>query len=339
MIDQQLQFYTDSISRLISGLKADQDETRMLELLQTALKNNPSKMISIFNKSIDKAKKILGQDRGTSSASYIFPVETAIRYLGAKKGLFDKAVDPFSASLWTSETILEFLSNQKNEDEVIEIAASHTMAKNLPQRAAHILYLADNIPELKSAENILFVEIGCSAGFVTKGLAEPQKFNEWLKTDLKLFQPKANQKIEAIGIELKPPEIDWVLATIGDDNLRKEVRDFNSTFTNQVQIIQADAFSLSLDTKKIKELNITPVIIACAMLYQLPKEKREELEYKIKKFIQEANGYYIKTDPAKYMGYPNMPGNWISWAEDQTGSTISPKLLLKGKTLLEWTIL
>ncbi len=309
----------------------------MLELLTEALTKNPQLIISIIEKSNYIAQQQLGQDRGLSSASQLFPVEIAIRYLASEQRLFKDYPDSLSSSLWSVDSILDYLG--ANAQSIAEIAGSNTMAKNLPQRAAHILWLMKQIENQFDNKNLLIIEIGSSATLVSKALRHPEKFKQWL-TDKPTAPRQINNilnvpELNVIGVELNPPKENWVLACIGDDDLRDEVRDFTKKFTQAIPQVQGDGLFLPINIKK----EITPIVIACAMLYQLPSDKRNKMEEGIKNFIYPRGGLFIKTDPAKYLGMSDRPGNWLSWVENGRGSIVSPKILLSGKTFTQWNVI
>jgi len=332
---------TQAIERLVAGLKEDGDEYRMFELLGTVLQQDPEILMPVVRGSIDLAQQKLGQDRRDgSSATLLYPVDAAVRVMANRLQLL--ATDPLSAKSWDAQKVAAVLREYKSE--VIDLAGSNTTSKNLPQRAAHILWLLDQCPLVQPGQQLSFLEIGSSGGLILDALKQPSKFRKWM--DQKGYRSDYAQKNNSgqinsvFGIDLVKPELDWLQAVILEDDLRDETTEFISEFArSQVVVEEATNLTRSTDVNDFISQNRSalPIIFSCFVFYQLDDKTRQEVTEQARSLLkQQGGGLIIVSDIAKYRGLPEKAGGCVSWVEDQDGKQVSPRILLSKSTLTEW---
>lgn len=339
----------EGCQRLISGLKEDGDEPKMYELMMGILRNQPDLILPIFTGSIQLSQEKLGQNRRSgSSATLFYPVDAAIRYTAKRKDLL-KGRDPLCSSNWTAEDLAGILALAKSE--IIEAAGSLTTCKNLPQRAAQMMWLIDQTEEIPANENLdlAFIELGASRGLILDALRNPQPFLDWMKqTDSNpavVYGEKIKDKtFPAIGVDLAVPDDDWTEAMLLNDNSRREVAQFMKNFPDRSTVIKGDAleFPTLPEVKKFMSDNslATPFVISCFMLYQLSAADRETVIKTSRGLLkQRGGGYLLTTDIAKYAGYPDMVGGAVSWIENEDGRVVSPRIFCQGDNLCKWEII
>jgi len=172
---------------------------------------------------------------------------------------------------------------------------------------------------------------------------QPSQFKKWyakqpsaqLSQRIPFGEKLVRPQYPTLGLDIAAPDMDWNFANILDEGIRKEIRDFISTFPTRSNVVIQDARNI----RQIPEVTnlmtdsypSIPVVISCFMLYQVPQPARYELQRSVREFLKsQGGGFFIKTDIAKYMGRPEM-------AEDET--VISPTILLRGKTISQWDII
>jgi hypothetical protein len=330
-----------AIERLVAGLKEDGDECRMFECMSEVLQKNPELLMPIVRGSIDLAQRKLGQDRRSgSSATLLYPVDAAVRVIAKRLQLLE--ADPLSASSWDAQKVAAVL--RRYPAEVIDLAGSNTTSKNLPQRAAHILWLLDQCPLVQPGQQLCLLEIGASGGLILDALKQPKKFQQWMETKgyRSDFAQKTNpiQINSTLGVDLVQPELDWLQAVILEDDLRDETTEFISEFTRSQVVVEGAANltrSVIVDDFLSKNRSALPVIFSCFVFYQLDDKTRLEVTEQARSLLkQQGGGLLIVSDIAKYRGLPDKAGGCVSWVEDQDGQQVSPRILLSKSTLTEW---
>lgn len=330
-----------AIERLVAGLKDDADEYRMFELMGEVLQQNPELLMPVVRGSIDLAETKLGQDRRSgSSATLLYPVDAAVRVLVKRLQLLE--VDALSASSWDAQKVAEVL--RRYPAEVIDLAGSNTTSKNLPQRAAHLLWLLDQCSLVQPGQKLSFLEIGASGGLILDALKQPKKFRQWMETKgyRSDFAQKSNpsQMNSTLGVDLVKPELDWLQAVILEDDLRNETTEFIGEFArSQVVVEGATNLTRSVDVNGFlsKNRSALSIIFSCFVFYQLDDRAREEVTEQARSLLkQQGGGLLIISDIAKYCGFPEKAGGCVSWVEDQDGQRVSPRILLSKSTLTEW---
>ncbi len=330
-----------AIERLVAGLKEDGDEYKMFELMGEVLQQSPGLLMPVVSGSIDLAKQNLGQDRKSgSSATLLYPVDAAVRVIARRLQLLD--TDPFSAQNWDVQKITAIL--RQYPVKIIDLAGNNTTSKNLPQRAAHLLWLLDQCPLIEPGQKLSFLEIGASGGLILDALQQPKKFQQWMSANG--YRSDFAQKIDpnkinsTLGLDLVKPDLDWLQAVILEDDLRDETTQFIYDFVRS-QVIAESATNLTRSTEVNGFLNKNQsaftIIFSCFVFYQLDDQTRQEVTQQARTLLrQQGGGLLIISDIAKYRGFPDKAGGCVSWVEDQDGRQVSPRILLSKSTLTEW---
>ncbi|MBP7774938.1 DUF2332 family protein [Candidatus Woesebacteria bacterium] len=330
-----------AIERLVAGLKEDGDEYRMFELLGSVVKEDPDVLMPVICGSIDLAQRKLAQSRKDgSSATLLYPIDAAIRVTAQRKMLLE--TNPLSAGSWNVQKVLDVL--RLYPAEVIELAGSNTTSKNLPQRAAHLLWLLDQCPLVQQEQSLTFLEIGASGGLILDALQQPTQFKQWMQSSgyrsdfgLKSDPSRSNR---TYGIDLVKPELDWLQAIILEDELRRETTEFIEKFSrSQVSVESATNLSGSESVANFlaESAGSLPVVFSCFVFYQLDAAVREDVTNQARAVLKkQGGGLLIVSDIAKYRGFPDKSGGCVSWVEDQDGRRVSPRILLSKSTLTEW---
>lgn len=339
----------DGCQRLISGLKEDGDEPRMYELILGVLRNQPDLILPIFVGSIQLSQEKLGQNRSSgSSATLFYPIDAAIRVTAKQNNMLPDR-DPLSSGIWTDEDFTRVLALAGNE--IIEAAGNLTTCKNLPQRAAQMMWLIDQAKEITAEKQLAFIELGASKGLILDALRNPQLFQDWMKQMYSnpsiaiVYGEKIKDKtFPAIGVDLAIPDDDWTLSMLLNDESRKEVGQFMKNFPDRSTVIRGNAleFSTLPEIKKFMADNLqsTPLLISCFMLYQLSDADRQAVIKTSRNFLKDyGGGYLLTTDIAKYVGFPDKAGGAVSWVENESGEVISPKIFCQGDNLCKWQII
>lgn len=333
--------------RLISGLKEDGDEPRMYELMLNALQTQPDLVLPLFVGSIELARQNLGQNRRNgSSATLFYPIDAAIRVTAKQKDLLPGR-DPLSSGNWTEDDFIRVLALSSNE--ITKAAGNLTTCKNLPQRAAQMMWLIDQTPEIPVDEKLVFIEIGASKGLILDALRKPLSFINWMGQIDSKPQVEYGEKIKtneypAIGVDLAIPDDDWALAMLLNDRSREEVAQFMDRFPTRSTVVQGNAleFDGMPEIRKFMAENqpAIPFIISCFMLYQLSEDNRNNVIKTSRDFLKEyGGGYLLTTDIAKYVGYPDKAGGAVSRIENENGEVVSPKIFCQGDNLCKWEII
>lgn len=342
----QISDVNQGLRRLISGIREDGDETRMFELLSQVLDVNPEVIMPVICGSIEVANQQLNQNRRSgSSATLIYPIDAAIRLVAKRNNLFGlNNPDHLSAKNWGVSMVKQVLANYP--DQVVDLAGNNTTSKNLPQRAAHILWLLDQCTLVQKEQPLAFIEIGASGGLVLDALKKPINFREWMqkkgyRTD---YGKKATPDIgyQTLGVDLRRPDLDWLQAIISEDYLRQEISDFITIF-DRSNVIEENATCLeqSKDVSNFLKTteNCLPVIFSCFVFYQLDEETSQQITESARSILkQQGGGLFIVSNIAKYRGFPEKAGGCASWVEDENGQRVSPRILLSKSTLTEWEI-
>ena len=81
--------------------------------------------------------------------------------------------------------------------------------------------------------------------------------------------------------------------------------------------------------------NYLPVVVNCAMLYQLDNGLRMELERRVGEFLLKRNGLTVATNLAVYEGYLNMEGS-VSYVKNGKEDILGQKWFMTKNTMVDW---
>lgn len=328
------EFYKFCLQRITAMAEANGNSTASLNSLVVALDTDPNSVTSIFDQLLEIARESLGQDRETSSSLVLY-IDTAMRALAA---LDDPGL--LLPSVWTPQLAEDYL--KKKGEEISILAGENTLGRNVPHRAAWMLYLLQQSKNL--APNLSFIELGSSAGFILDALKEPKRFAQWLqrsqgtRIDFDIERTSGGKGYDLVP----PPNINWALASLGDDNVITDVQDFLTNFPTKSSIVAGDILAEDIwstiysQAYQSASTNLRPVIIASEMLYQLKPENRAEIIARIKTLIADTNGLFLRSDGGQYMGYPDLDMYTVAELRDENFDLICPQLALFDKYRTQW---
>lgn len=309
-------------------------------------------LISKFINTYAKARSI--EQNPDNLPTLFYPLESAMRFVANKYKVFDDSenhLTTLESESWNSDRVILMFSEFSNE--VIETAATRTMAKNLPHRAAFLLWLLGQDSELYSQLNNHpwnIIELGASSGLLTTAMCDIEGFIEWTKNQQSMIYANnlmhsiklpIPSKIRGVGIDMAPSEDDWTLACIDRDNLREETKEFINIFSdarkpiikgNAEQFVELPEVETFLDES---EPDAITIIIISMFLYQLPKPVLDELRLTLKNFISKQNSIVLIAD-SKRIFNPQIPG-WLAWIENSQGK-VGPTIELKEEPELQWIL-
>lgn len=335
--------FMESISKLEENLKLAGDAYELVNLLGQAMVVRPEILERVLRGNVEVASQMLDQTR-TDYGAIVYPVEIAIRHLANKINYFGGEKDPLSPKSWTIGELVGFLENYGSE--VSYLAGTHNISVNLPHRSAHIFEQL-HLLGLRD-EPLFFIELGTSGGFLLSGLLHPDRYKVWANDQVNfckldsawwsksIFDRDSNS---GFGVDLSLPERGWVISCVGDDLARTEMREFIKRVGMSSELYKMNA----LDVFHEGELTIgdmpsdhRPIVVSCAMLYQLDMQTRVELESRVLSFIKPRNGLFVVTNQARFEGFPDKREGSVSYVKDGSGKVISPVWHMNGNKMLNW---
>lgn len=333
-----------ALSWAISNLGATGDNTRSFEMLLEVMKVRPALIVDIVKASIVAARENLGQEReGKVPAAMLGTIDAAIKVVGHQKGLF-KGEDAFSIDNWTNEILIEVLSQYSPE--IIALAGENTTSKNIPHRAAYILWLIDQCPDIPQNPSFSFVELGSSGGLILDALKSPHTFATWMKNngqDLDIARKFSPTDVnQTLGVDLVIPSTDWLKALILTDSDRAEIIDFINQFERS-NLIEGDATNLQnlapvtayFDQNRDK----IPFIFSTSMFYQITAAQRDTILVSARKMLQDLGGGYILiADSGINRGFPDIERN-VAWIENEKGQVLSPRIKTVNQNGTKWEVI
>jgi hypothetical protein len=199
---------------------------------------------------------------------------------------------------------LEYIKN--NWVQISRMAIERKVQSNLPSRA---LPLLEVLAKQLDSGPISVIELGASLGLIGRGLLEPKKIIAGKERYFSPHQqiPNSYRSIRNyLGIELAPPEKDWLLACEWHPIMRERLNRFISDTPPDERsfLYTGNAFEFPgqhfvreyVEKSKMQnsELPSNFVILTSFMLYQYNEKKQCLLESKISDFIQRYGGHWLK---------------------------------------------
>ena len=263
-------------------------------------------------------------------------VETALRYVASQYDA--KLLYP---SEWNTEKFLYYMENYQKQ--ITESAGKNVLGRNLPQRAAWMIYLLNKSNNLSSSS--FFIEIGAASGYILDALSKPNKFKEWIQDNHDVTESMFfNQELilpentaGSFGVDLLPPNELWSLASLGDDEAIKKVQNFRNVFSKNVNIVKGNVLdenmwavvqNKAIDASKNGQ---TPIIIASEMLYQIPIPGRQQVLEQIRSLTQSTDGLFLRSDGGQYMELPQYENYTVGELRNSQWQVIGKRLLLTDK--------
>ncbi|UCH93047.1 MAG: hypothetical protein JSV88_22525 [Candidatus Aminicenantes bacterium] len=201
--------------------------------------------------------------------------------------------------LWkNSGPLQEFI--KENSDLICKTAIEKKAQSNLPGRA---LPLFEIFEKKIQAPSISVIELGASYGLIGRCLLNPTKVMEKKNAYFSPGQqvPQNPRPIDYyLGIELAPPDKEWVLAGEWHPILRERIKNFlHDIPTNEkFKLLKGNAFGFS-KLKTVKDIAFQPstlVVLTSFMLYQYDDKKQKRLRDEILKFTGGDSRHWINQD-------------------------------------------
>lgn len=339
--------FAEKIFRLEVNLKNASDAYELVGLMHQVLELEPGLIEGALQGNYDVAREKMGQVRDDYGA-LVYPVEIAIRHLANQINYFGATKDSLSPRSWSARELIDFLKIHSGG--VVELAGTHNISVNLPHRSAHIFAHLNALGIID--EPLVFIELGTSGGFLLSGLLRPQLYKKWaVKQDNfevleKVFWDSSifNRQMNfGFGVDLSLPERSWVISCVGDDLARSEMLDFIDTVGMIERLYKMNALDVFSDDGRLtlgEDIpdGTRPIVVACAMLYQLDAKTRSELENKIYQFIKPRNGLFVVTNQARCEGYPDKDLGSLSYVKDGSGNIVSERWHVSGNKMLNWSV-
>ncbi len=224
------------------------------------------------------------EESGKEVSEAVLVFLSAIRFLAREKE------KPASVPLQ------EFI--EAHAQEIVRISNDRKVQANLPQRALPVLeVLAKQIGEAP----VSVIELGCSYGLIGLCLLNADRvvarrehfFREVQQMPADPPRPVARY----LGIDLAPPDKEWLLACEEDRSRREHLERFIEEIAPDDRFIkiQGNAFGFS-SNEIVKEFIADAekvVVMTSFMLYQYPRELQKQLTDEIKHFTKQLKGHWI----------------------------------------------
>lgn len=223
-----------------------------------------------------------------SEAVFIFIA--AIKYLYKDFDALDK--------LETTDSFQKYIS--ENYEEIIEISINRKVQANIPERAFPI---SEILSKYVAGPSVAIIELGASYGLLGRCLLHLNSVienrNYFFKNN-QVLPVMPFEIVNYLGIEIEPPDKDWLLASYPDSVYAKRINSFIDFFKSEdcYKLIRASAFNFSelKETIEIIKGNYKIVVLTSYILYQLDDLNQKKLKDEIMKFSITNNGHWINQD-------------------------------------------
>ncbi len=203
---------------------------------------------------------------------------SSIRFLLNKDAGKDLGLDFFNEN----NSFQHYLTNNKKN--ILQLSTEKNVQANVPARALPLLELFG--ARLKD-KPIAVIELGASFGLIGYSLLNSEKLlndKELYFSTIKQQFPQNPKSVDLyLGVEVDPPDKEWLVACIDNYEERKYVNNLLSNIQsiNNFSLIKNSAFGFSkinvvkniMNDYKEKYL----VILTSFMLYQFTRQKQQEL--------------------------------------------------------------
>ncbi|MCK4763875.1 MAG: hypothetical protein KAW12_16855 [Candidatus Aminicenantes bacterium] len=235
--------------------------------------------LDFISKIIDKSGKEI------SEAVLVFL--SAVKYISKEGDVF--------AKLEETDSFQEYIED--NSGLIMKLSIEKSVQGNIPERGLPILEILS-----RKIGNTLInvIELGASYGLIGRCLLDPINI---IKNKDRYFpaRQKIPENIRAInkylGIELNPPDKDWLLAGIWEEDIELRLRNFINDIQpgNEFELTQGNAFGFTTSepVKKLVSQPGTVIVLTSFMLYQYSEKKRKILKDNILEFTKRLDGHWI----------------------------------------------
>jgi len=198
--------------------------------------------------------------------------------------------------LWkNSGPLQEFI--KENSDLICKTAIEKKAQSNLPSRAFPLFEIFEKKIQ---APSISVIELGASYGLIGRCLLNPTKVTEKKNVYFPPGQqvPQNPRPIDYyLGIELAPPDKEWILAWEWLPERKKRLKSFLRDITGDEKFIllkgNAFGFSKLNAVKTMVSQDAAVVVLTSFMLYQYDLKKQKMLGDEILEFTKRVNGHWI----------------------------------------------
>jgi hypothetical protein len=186
---------------------------------------------------------------------------------------------------------------EENYETLLRLCTTKSVQGNIPERA---LPLLEVLGKINNNSTFKVIELGASYGMIGRSLLNPEKLIENKKLYFNKKQQIPNKPVginHYLGIEHDPPDKEWILASVWQEELENRLIKFLDDFQQQenFELIKGNAFGFSENNsvKKFATLPGTIVVLTSFMLYQFDGEKKKQLIDEISRFVNMINGHWI----------------------------------------------
>jgi hypothetical protein len=246
--------------------------------------------------SIELISRVM-KESGKTVIEAVWVYLTVVRYLSGNSG-----------------SLQEFIKN--NADLIYETAVEKRAQSNIPGRA---LPLFDILAEKMQAPAVSVIELGASYGLIGRCLLNPAKI---VANRDSYFPPQQQMPVnprpvdDYLGIELSPPDTEWLLAWEWHPGQRERLKNFLQDIgaDEKFTLLKGSAFGFSR-LEAVGELvrrSSTVVVLTSFMLYQYDHKQQRLLTDEILQFTGEANRHWINqtfdtSSLASYIEFDGQP--------------------------------
>jgi hypothetical protein len=185
---------------------------------------------------------------------------------------------------------------KQNRKKIVNLSTEKNVQANVPARALPLLELFGR--KLKD-KPIAVIELGASFGLIGYSLLN----SEELLNEKELYFSAINQQFPSnpksiekyLGIEVDPPDKEWLLACIDNSLERKYATNLinNNKNINYFSLLKNSAFGFSKNNEVKNIINNYSekyiIILTSFMLYQFTCQKQQELIDEINSFVESNN--------------------------------------------------
>ncbi len=201
-------------------------------------------------------------------------------------------------SLWdNSGSLLEFIKD--NSELICKRAIEKKAQGNLPGRA---LPLFEIFEKKMTGLPVSVIELGASYGLIGRCLLNPAKImgkkDSYFPPAQQMPGTRSLRSVNYyLGIELSPPDEEWVLAWEWFPERRKRLKNFlrDITVDEKFILLKENAFGFSKlsAVKTMASQEAAVLVLTSFMLYQYDLKKQQILRDEILEFTKNVNGYWI----------------------------------------------
>jgi hypothetical protein len=204
-------------------------------------------------------------------------------------------------SLWDrSGTLQEFIKD--NWELICKTAIEKKAQGNLPGRALPLFEIFEKKIPGTPGSPVSVIELGASYGIIGGCLLNLPKImkskDAYFPSTQQMPELRLHPAVEHyLGIELSPPDKEWVLAWEWYPARKQRLKNFlaDMTVSEKFKLLKANAFGFAAleAVKDIVTQNTSIVVLTSFMLYQYEDKKQKMLRNEILEFTKRVKGHWI----------------------------------------------